>query len=328
MSALLCPFDNCQLSFRTPADLENHIDSRHVEYSELVPVPDTMTSASTYTVNQSFETSSSHLPSPASPNISSFLSGFTLPANPMSTIDLTNDVLLHITGQQSIDDITVVVLKDVGLSELGGSQTFDLGQLRNLKELNLNQNFLLDAGPLGQLTTLEVLSLDHNQIMHVGPLSPLVNLRSLSICHNHLAYLHDFPVFPHLNDLKLSGNQLKDYSDVVSALKRQPVLTSLCIDGNPITRQQKHIRYKLLECLNLQSLDEEEVTPFDYVIAVDVTYRLPAKESLLASFLADILSDPSLKASISKLKHRFSEDLDQVLFHLASQVLSRHNYPS
>ncbi len=331
MSALLCPFDNCQLFFRTPADLANHIDSRHVDYSELLQIPDTVTSASTYTINQSFETSSSHLPSPASPNISTFLSGFSLPDNPMSPLDLTNSLLLHITGQTKVEDITVVVLKDIGLSEFRNNTNFDLGRLKNLKELNLNQNYLVDVQPLAQLTTLEVLSLDNNQISQVAPLSALQNLRSLSLCHNHLTHLYIFPLLPHLSDLKLSYNQLKDFSDVVTALQRLPALTSLCIDANPIMRQQKHARYKVLSCLHLQMMDEEEVTAFDYVISMDVNHRPAAilpKETLLSTLIAEIIADPSAKEILSLLKRSQGRNFDLELRRLATAVLSRHNPPS
>jgi len=327
MSALVCPFDNCRVSFPTTTDLNNHIDSRHVEYSELLPLPDTVTSASTHTFNQSFETSSSHLPSPASPNISSFLSGFNLPDNPMSSIDLTDSLLLHITEQTRVEDITVLVLKDIALSEFRSNAAFDLARLRSLKELNLNQNYLLDVGPLAQLTSLEVLCLDHNQISQVASLTTLENLRSLSLCYNHLTHLYSFPLFPHLSDLKISNNQLKDFSDVVTALQKLPALTSLGIDGNPIMRQQKHARYKLLSFLHLQTMDEEEVTPFDYVIGRDVNYHPAAtfpREALLATLLADICADSTAKEALARLKRKQGGSVDLRLRRLASEVLSRH----
>ena len=329
-SALLCPFDNCQLFFPTTAELNSHIEHRHVDYSDYVPhIPETVTSASTHTVDRSFETSSSHLPSPASPNISTFLPGFSLPDNPMILIDLKTESLLQITGQTKLEEITILVLKDIGLSEFRSNEDFDLMELRGLRELNLNQNYLHDISPIAMLTSLEVLSLEHNQITQISSLVSLNNLRSLSLCNNHITHLLTFPTMQNLAELRLTANQLKDFTDVIQALQRQPALVSLSIDGNPFMRQQKHMRYKLLSRLHLQALDGEEVTPFDFVIALDVTLhragRTETRDSLSASLVSDFLQDKSYEGLVARLKALRPKDYERDLRSLAAEVIGRRS---
>lgn len=329
-SALLCPFDSCQLLFPTQDELATHIELRHVEVTEVLShIPDTLASTSTHTVDRSFETSSSHLPSPASPNMSSFLPGFTLPDNPMSSIELKTDLILYIAGHSRLDEITILVLKDIGFSQFQSNEKFDVTALRNLRELNLNQNYLHDVTAIAQLTSLEVLSLDNNQIAQVSALASLRNLRSLSLIKNIISHLSTFPVLPLLADLKLSGNQLKDFTDVVKALERLPALLSLCIDGNPFVQQQKHVRYKVLRHLHLQSLDGEEVTAFDHVIAAEVVKpqeaRAESKDAVIASLISETLLDAACAPLLKQLKRKFGAASERELRRLAAEVLSRHS---
>ena len=161
-------------------------------------------------------------------------------------------------------------LATAGLRSLNLSSNFltDLAGIENLphlQTLSLADNAVtsLSAASLASCARLRTLDVTGNQLAQLGDLSSLVQLRTLLVGLNPLASLQGIGGLPRLATLKapscgladvtplglaasatdvdLSHNAVAELDATVAALAALPVLTTLCLFGNPIEQDRSYV---------------------------------------------------------------------------------------
>ena len=161
-------------------------------------------------------------------------------------------------------------LATAGLRSLNLSSNFltDLAGIENLphlQTLSLADNAVtsLSAASLASCARLRTLDVTGNQLAQLGDLSSLVQLRTLLVGLNPLASLQGVGGLPRLATLKapscgltdvtplglaasatdvdLSHNAVAELDPTVAALAALPVLTTLCLFGNPIEQDRSYV---------------------------------------------------------------------------------------
>lgn len=270
-----CQFEGCTLTFTSRVDLEDHMQQAHIDQSPLLHYSTTTRSSECDMSPQSSgDFSSGMLPSEGSQDLSSILERLTLPENPMSSVGrLSERLILQVSDQDKLEDVTALVLSDVGLSDFGNNTSFTINSLVNLKELNLSYNYLTEIQELSQLVSLERLYLSHNMITCLLPLRKLRRLKFFTASHNQLTSPEGLETLPHLAELNLAANRLCDFNEVMPLLKSLPSLELLQLSGNPLMGREAHMRYAVICQLQLRVLDGEAVTNIDFDIALDVEIK-------------------------------------------------------
>ena len=263
--------------FSSHLELEDHMQAEHIDRSPTFSPSfmDAYTCSSSIDNSQyDGDSSSGFLPTVGSPNLSAVLDRLTLPDNPMSSVGrLSERLILHVSDQSHIQDVSVLVLSDVGLSDFSSNTCFTVASMCNLVDLNLSYNYLTDLTELMSLPKLERLHLGHNLIVSVLPVKKLVNLKYLSMPHNQLTTLEGLEGLPMLSELNLAYNRLCDFDSTILVLRSLPVLESLLLSGNPVMGREPHMRYAVICQLQLRNLDAESVTNVDFDIALDVEMK-------------------------------------------------------
>lgn len=236
--------------------------------------PTTRSSDVDISPQSSGEFSSGIVHSSQSQELGVILDRLTLPDNPMSSVGrLSDKLILHLSDQERLENVAVLVLSDAGLSDFSSNPDFSISSLVNLKELNLSYNYLTDIYELSQLVSVERLHLSHNMIASLLPLQRLRRLRYLSASHNQITSPEGLDNLPHLSELNLAANRLCDYDEVIPILKSLPCLELLQLSGNPLMGREAHMRYAVICQLQLRVLDGETVTNLDFDIALDVEIK-------------------------------------------------------
>ena len=270
-----CQFEGCTQGFSSRVDLEDHMQQAHIDQSPSLHLSATTRSSDCDLSPQSSGTfSSGVLPSAGSQELGSILERLTLPDNPMSSVGRLSDrLILQVSDQERLVDVTVLVLSDVGLSDFGNNTSFTLNSLTNLKELNLSYNYLADVVELAQLVSVERLYLSHNMINSLLPIRKLRRLKFLAASHNQLTSPEGIEGLPHLTELNLAANRLCDFDEIMPILRSLPSLELLQLSGNPLMGREAHMRYAVICQLQLRVLDGEAVTNLDFDIALDVEVK-------------------------------------------------------
>ena len=286
-SVLRCEFEGCAMNFQSRVDLEDHMQRDHIDQSPLLlPSPATQSSDFDVSSQSSGELSTGFVYTAESQELGAILDRLTLPANPMSSVGrLSEKLILHLTDQARLEDVTVLVMSDVGLSDFGNNTAFTVSSLINIKELNLSYNYLTDVIDLSQLISLERLHLSHNMISSLLPIHRLRRLKYLSVSHNQLTSAEGLDGLPHLAELNLAANRLCEMDEVIPILKSMPALEMLQLSGNPLMGKDTHMRYVIICQLQLRVLDGEAVTNLDFDIALDVEIKRLLMDSSSGHFL-------------------------------------------
>jgi dynein assembly factor 1 len=183
--------------------------------------------------------------------------------NLYTTPELNDILYLHYQGFTAIRNLDPYVnLKALWLNNNAISRIEGLDQLRNLSCLYLANNIIDSLSGLENLSALDTLSLSHNYISHIEGLHNCVKLTTIELDHNKfkrpggLAGLIEAPTITILN---LNNNVIED-EVVAEMLKGLQQLRVLRMVGNPVTRQMRDYRRRLiLQWPELRFLDDAPV---------------------------------------------------------------------
>lgn len=344
MSLWSCPFDACHVAFPSKPLLDEHLQSVHIV--EDSPHPQFNVVISAATPSSSDESSScdsaQRVPSRDLPDVSAIIDLLGMPEDPLSTVgQVTDELLLSLSGQHRLREVKSVSLKDVGLSQFKSNQKLHLNEVKNIVELDLGHNYIADLEGVAELASLRVLKLNYNQIHSISSLFRLPNLKTLCVSHNYLRSIRGFPLFPRLKTLEIAHNRLISEEELFECLLKQPKLKVLSIDGNPLMRRTRHMRYRLIGKLQLRELDSEEITQLDYSIARsidsgarEVAMRMrrgSAVEEMTVSKAEEMKTrlrdevgfDFTFRRLLAALKLKLGTDYDSALNSLISRVHDR-----
>ena len=357
MSEWSCPFDACNVVFPAKTALDAHIQHTHISVepplsSSSQPPKSTISviitsgspAASSHSSDDDSSSSDSaqRVPSRDLPDVSTILDRLEMPEDPLSTVGQVNDkLLLKLSAQTRLSEIKSINLRDVCISQFRPSENLHLAALSHLEFLDLSKNFISNLSGVAILTHLRVLKLDSNQLHAINELFELKRLKVLTVEKNFLKSIRGFPVFESLKELSLAHNRLISEEELLESLLPQPKLRVLRIEGNPLMRRTRHMRYRLLKKLHLSSLDNEEITMLDYDIATsleahprDMAFRRRRNsaveeitgektEEMKTKLKDEIGYDFNFRRVLASLKRKLGPEYEATLDGLITKVLAR-----
>ncbi|XP_065651763.1 leucine-rich repeat-containing protein 9 isoform X2 [Hydra vulgaris] len=203
---------------------------------------------------------------------------------------LTEELLLHQSGQTNLSKITVLNLHDCGLSRVKL-----LSSLQFLKRLVLSFNELTSINELNGMNSLEYLDVSFNQIESFEGLKIMPNISHLDItwnyfCHtrNEVTLLKNY--FPLLKVLNISHNPWMNSSTVrLRCISRIRTLT--VIDKKPVTEEELQTALHLVSSsritsaaiLNNSCTDIQEILSLRLENTVDTLILLSGKRPIISS---------------------------------------------
>lgn len=180
---------------------------------------------------------------------------------------LSVDYLLEQSGQDSLDDITELILRDKNLQSFESTESVDLSEMMSLEFLCLSQNKLKNITAVSEMLGLQELNINNNLITDLSPIETLSQLRKLFCSNNQIKVILPIKALKQLATLSIYNNKLFDLDSTIKTLQELPKLKELDIDRNPCMLQTQNGRYKIIIKLKLESLDGETLTDTDIQIA-------------------------------------------------------------
>eukprot|EP00284_Hemiselmis_tepida_P016501 CAMPEP_0174918548 /NCGR_PEP_ID=MMETSP1355-20121228/3142_1 /TAXON_ID=464990 /ORGANISM="Hemiselmis tepida, Strain CCMP443" /LENGTH=215 /DNA_ID=CAMNT_0016163727 /DNA_START=72 /DNA_END=715 /DNA_ORIENTATION=- len=170
---------------------------------------------------------------------------------------LTQEMLLEFSGEEKPQDVRMVVLRGMGLTDAA-----TLALASNLTSVSLSHNSLTALPlPASSLPSLTELNVNYNQLSSLSFLAACPTLHRLFAARNTLTSLAPLEACAELHAVCVSGNSLEDLGGCLAPLKRLTALEELELDGNPCGA---HPSYRAL-CVDaapaLRMLDAEAVLP-------------------------------------------------------------------
>ena len=249
-----CPVENCGRSFSFKNALEKHMERRHPGVTvEPDPQP------------QEEEKRSEVLEIEENGELEQH------PQNPVSL-----SLLLANSGMDRLEDIELLTLKSLQLTDFNSGPDFDIEDLVSLQYMSLSFNYIQDLSGVAFCTSLQELNINNNRVQSLGPLEALVELKKLFAANNLIREIVSLKTLRKLTHLHLSKNRLYDLDTSLKVLRALPNLQELALDRNPCMLQVKNAKYKVIRFLKITQLDDDEVTDLDREIAADL-FSLPEK---------------------------------------------------
>ncbi|CAM6115593.1 unnamed protein product [Calypogeia fissa] len=152
-----------------------------------------------------------------------------------------------------------IPLKEVTCMELSFQSIKEVDYLKGfgcLTKLLLDNNHLSKINNIGHLTTLTQLDLSFNELEKIEGLETLTELVDLSFYNNKIQKLEGMDTLENLISLSLGNNLLKELEGVIY-LRKFRKLRLLCLDGNPISKNQDYRHYVIAFVRNVLYLDHK-----------------------------------------------------------------------
>eukprot|EP00731_Ephydatia_muelleri_P006345 Em0003g593a len=170
---------------------------------------------------------------------------------------LDNNLLVNTGGLESLPSLH-------HLSCIGNHlpRVSNLNNSPLLQYLNLQQNNLCEAPPLMNHVLLRELRLEENNLsdVHVLTSSWLPLLQNLSLANNSISSLDSLSLMLSLETLDIRNNSICDLPLFLHALRGCFSLTSLALEGNPLTEDPRWRRLVQGVLPSLLNLNDQEVT--------------------------------------------------------------------
>jgi dynein assembly factor 1 len=180
-----------------------------------------------------------------------------------NTPDLNDVLYLHYQGFTRIQKLDKYVnLKALWLNNNAITKIEGLSELRNLTCLYLQSNLIDCISGLENLTKLDTLALSHNFISRIEGIENCPVLTSVELDHNKFRTpeaLSGLLAAPAIKLLNLNDNiiESEEFLEVIKGLTQLRVLR---MTGNPVTRQMKNYRRRIVLAFeDLRFLDDAPV---------------------------------------------------------------------
>jgi len=183
---------------------------------------------------------------------------------------LRERAVLAAAGEECVEDVTQLVLRERQLESLVAPGALDFARLVGLEVLSLSNNRLTDITPLASLVSLVEVNVNFNQISDLTPLYECEQLEKLFASHNQVASVDGLEDgCPQIRELSLFANQLGDSKAVLRTLRGLPELRVLDLGENECSSGPSQ-RYTLLQRLpKLEQLDGHNLGALDRQLARD-----------------------------------------------------------
>ena len=288
-----CHLEGCGRAFMAEEDLKIHLERRHLA-----------------TIQEEKEETNDQ-----QEKISQRLFG-TKPENKILTVptELSAELILESSGQEVLEDVTELVLRNKNLKEFVSNESLDLDEMMSLEYLCLSHNILTNIDGVSSLLGIRELNLNNNSIGDLSALETLVQLTRLFCSNNLIKVILPIKPLKQLAELSIYNNKLFDLDQTLKVLLEFPKLKILEIDRNPCVLQTKNSRYFILHKIKLESLDGELVTDVDEQITYDLfgEREIYVPKNLVGKLRTNALLQGSLERDllyeeINDLKEKLTE---------------------
>jgi hypothetical protein len=202
--------------------------------------------------------------------------------------------LLELTGEDRLEDIRELVLREHGLRDRSLAPL--LGPLAQLEVLSLSNNCLRALSgwpPLSNLTTLNV---NFNRLASLDPLTGCACLERLYAASNRVASVAALARLERLQTVSLFRNRLGSLDACIDVLAALPALDELDLGANPCATGPSY-RHALVSSLpSVRTLDGEALSELDRELAAQYLDTLAHDAHEAATLFADV-DDPNERAS-------------------------------
>jgi hypothetical protein len=276
-----CDVGECGRAFTSPEDLASHKQRRHpgsssqssVQESESVSTPK-LSSFKADTLRRPLSGVTNPRQAPPKPKnidleeIKEILGQTSI--NLEKTKAISEEYVLDLTGQDELEDVNMLILRDIGISEFRSSKAIDLSRLISLEFLSLSHNRIKEIEGVSECICLRELNINNNLIEDLSPLENLIQLKKLYCANNNVRVVLPLKTLRDLEVLGLFNNKIFDLEETIKVFKELPKLKEIELDRNPCILQVPHSKYRLVRHLKVTVIDGEEVTQMDQEIAQEL----------------------------------------------------------
>ncbi|XP_032826243.2 toll-like receptor 4 [Petromyzon marinus] len=167
--------------------------------------------------------------------------------------------------EEAISDLrgapVILNLSNNALTVIRNNSFIRLGSLIHLR-MDINHIYVIEAGAFNGLSQLQHLNLSFNNISRLipGAFNGLVDLKQLIIDNNRLEpTLEMFKPLKNVIQLSLTNNGLSNFSQVVEAIYELPLLQSLNLESNRLTKIIVGKDLRLQETVELMFLSNNSI---------------------------------------------------------------------
>ena len=152
-----------------------------------------------------------------------------------------------------------------------------ISELKSLRKLYLGRNSITVVEGLDQLQQLTELHIEYQRLplgekLLFDPKSIVAIITSLSVLNiagNGLEYLGNIKLLSRLGSLNACDNHISSILDVCKVISSWGRLTSLQLQGNPVTKKHRYKESLITSCSSLSTLDGNEVSDISRLFLVN-----------------------------------------------------------
>ena len=177
----------------------------------------------------------------------------------------TEEELLELSGEESLNQIREVVLRDRGLRDIGAL----LAPLERLEVLSISNNCVLSLSGWPALPGLTVLNINFNRVSSLEPLAACTRLSKLYAASNNVGTIAPLTGCTELRSLSLFRNRIGSLDSTLDCLAALPHLEEVDLAANPCSIGPAY-RHRLVAYLPaLSHLDGDTLTDLDHELATN-----------------------------------------------------------
>ena len=177
----------------------------------------------------------------------------------------TSDELCELTGEDSVDQIRELVLREHGLRDASLERL--LTPLTSLEVLSLSNNCLRNLTGWPYFANLTTLNVNFNGLSSLEPLAACVSLEKLYAASNKIASVSALASLERLRTLSLYRNRLASLDACLDVLSSSVLLEELDLGANPCSTGAAYRHTLVATLANVTTLDGDTLTDLDRDLA-------------------------------------------------------------